>query len=69
MGSILTEKNPSYVSCKRLMKYKHEPNKTNKIVLNTEYMGNMQNKGVKLRKAAQLSYLRFLMGLKEIYHD
>ena len=51
------------------MKYKHEPNKTNKIVLNTEYMGNMQNKGVKLRKAAQLSYLRFLMGLKEIYHD
>ena len=46
------------------MKHKHEPNKTNKIVLNTEYTGNTQNKGVKLRKAAQLSSLQFLMGLK-----
>ena len=51
------------------MKYKHEPNKTNKILLNTAHIGNTQNKGVKLRKAAQLSSSRFLMGLKEINHD
>jgi len=40
---FLQKKNPCYVSCNRLMKYKHESNKNNKIVLNTEHTGNTQN--------------------------